>query len=92
MFSRGILVLVLQLFESMGVTALGFWALLWPKRLQRFVNTNYALLPAVSERWRPTPILLRLMGVFLIWYGYTLSAAYREELLWLARLFEIIRP
>jgi hypothetical protein len=92
MFSRGILVLVVQLSVSMGVTALGVWALLWPTRLQRFVNANYALLPAPSEWWRPTPTLLRLVGVFLIWYGYTLAAAYRDELLWLARLFEIVRP
>ncbi|OAF02546.1 hypothetical protein AYJ54_26555 [Bradyrhizobium centrolobii] len=88
--SRGAVVLAIQLFVSVVITSVGLWALLWPKRLQQYVNTNYALLPAVREGWRPTAIVLRLVGVFLIWYGYTLAAAYRAELLWLAHIFGII--
>ena len=87
---RGAIVLVIQLFVSAMITAVGFCALLLPKRLQRFMNTNYALLPAPTEGWRLTAIALRLVGVFLIWYGYTLIGAYRAELLWLAHIFGIM--
>ncbi|WP_027578252.1 hypothetical protein [Bradyrhizobium sp. Ai1a-2] len=89
---RGIIVLFVQLFVCVGVTALGCWALLWPKRLQRFLNTNFALLPEVREGRQVAPIMLRLIGLFLIWYGYTLVGAYHAELLWLARLFGIVAP
>jgi TRAP-type C4-dicarboxylate transport system permease small subunit len=77
-------VLVLQLFLCVWVTALGIWASIGPKRSQRVVNTQYALLPEVRRSWQVTPVFLRLIGIFFVWYGYTLAIVYREELLFLA--------
>jgi hypothetical protein len=87
--TRGLFILVLQMFICTGVTSLGLWALTRPKRLQHFINSNYALLPAARDDWQATPIFLRIFGIFLLWYGYTLAAGFHEELLFLGRLFGI---
>ncbi len=56
------------------------------KHFQRFVNRNYALLPAVKDGPQITPILLRAVGIFLLWYGWTLAAGFMNELTWLGRM------
>ncbi len=45
---RGLLFLMLQLGISIGVTAIGIWAIARPSKLQAFINQNFALLPAVG--------------------------------------------
>ncbi len=90
--NRGLFVLIFQFAVCFGVTGLGLWALLSPRRLQHVVNENYGLLPAVTGDWQLTPWLLRLLGPFLIWYGYTLVAGYRDELLFLGRVFGLTSP
>lgn len=84
---RGIMVLVLQMLICMGVTGLGIWAVARPRRLQLFMNDNFYLLPAVRPDRSLTPTLVRLFGIFLLWYGYSLLREYHDELLWFGRLF-----
>jgi hypothetical protein len=84
---RGLFILFLQLFICVAITGVGIWALIKPRKFQAFVNTNFALLPAVKEGWQITPIALRIVGVLLILYGYMFAAGYAEQLVWLARLF-----
>jgi hypothetical protein len=78
--SRGLFVLVVQLFAGLGVTAIGLWALARPRHLQRFVHANFALLPDVKQAAQVTPIVLRLIGVFALWYGCTLIEGLHQEL------------
>lgn len=78
--SRGLFVFVIQMFACIGVTSIGVWALAKPKHLQHFINSNFALLPSVKDTVQVTPILLRLLGVFALWYGYMLFVGLREEL------------
>lgn len=87
--TRGLFILVLQVFVCIGVTALGLWAVTRPKSLQRFINSNYALLPAAKDGWQVTPIFLWFCGVFLLWYGYTLAGEFHGELWFLGRVFRI---
>lgn len=87
--TRGLFILVMQMIVCIGVIGLGLWALTRPKRLQHFLNSNYALLPAARDGWQATPIFLRFFGIFLLWYGYMLAAGFQEELLFLGRLFGI---
>lgn len=86
---RGIMVLVLQMLICMGVTGLGVWALAQPRRLQLFMNENFYLLPAVKPDGSITPMLIRVFGVFLLWYAYSLLREYHKELVWIGRLFGI---
>ena len=53
-------------------------SLLNPRHLQHFINSNFALLPSASDK--ATSILLRLLGAFALWYGYTLFSLFRQEL------------
>ena len=78
--SRGLFVLAVQIFASLGVTAIGLWALARPRHLQRFVHANFALLPEVKQTVQVTPIVLRLIGVFALWYGCTLIEGLHQEL------------
>jgi hypothetical protein len=78
--SRGLFVLVIQIFVSLGVTAIGLWALARPRHLQRFVHANFALLPEVKGTMQITPLILRLIGVFALWYGATLIEGLHREL------------
>jgi|NGEPerStandDraft_6_1074524.scaffolds.fasta_scaffold08701_3 hypothetical protein len=78
--SRGLFVFVVQMFACLGVTSIGVWALARPKHLQQFINSNFALLPSVKDTVQLTPILLRLAGVFALWYGYMLIGGFRQEL------------
>lgn len=84
---RGIMVLVLQMLICLGVTGLGIWAVIRPRRLQLFMNKNFYLLPAVTPEAGITPILVRLFGLFLLWYSYSLLREYKNELLWISHLF-----
>jgi hypothetical protein len=79
--SRGLFVLVVQIFASLGVTGIGLWALARPRSLQRFINANFALLPEVKDTDEVTSIILRLIGVFALWYGYTLLDGLHHELI-----------
>jgi hypothetical protein len=76
--SRGLFIFLIQVIACIGVTSIGLWALLRPRHLQQFISSNFALLPAGKDR--ATPILLRLLGAFALWYGYTLIAVFRHEL------------
>lgn len=83
---RGIMVLVLQMFICLGVTGLGILAIVRPRRLQLFMNNNFYLLPAARPGGGITPVLVRLFGLFLIWYACALLRGYGNELLWIGRL------
>jgi hypothetical protein len=78
--SRGLFVFAVQIFVSLGVTGIGLWALARPRHLQRFINSNFALLPEVKDTVQVTSILLRLIGVFALWYGGTLIDGLHHEL------------
>jgi hypothetical protein len=78
--SRGLFVLAIQIFASLGVTAIGLWALVRPRHLQGFVHANFALLPEVKGSMQLTPVILRLLGVFALWYGATLIEGLHQEL------------
>jgi hypothetical protein len=78
--SRGLFILVVQIVVSLGVTAIGLWALARPRHLQRFINSNFALLPEVKDTIQLTPIILRLIGVFALWYGGMLIDGLHREL------------
>jgi hypothetical protein len=78
--SRGLFVLVVQMFAGLGVTAIGLWALARPRHLQRFVHANFALLPEAKTTLQLTPLILRLIGVFALWYGATLLEGLHREL------------
>jgi hypothetical protein len=84
--SRGLFVLAIQLLLCGATAYLGIWTLMRPKSFQDFVHENFGLLPSVKAGVRLTPILIRLSSVYLLWYAYTLSNAYRAEILWLARI------
>ena len=84
---RGLFILFLQLFVCVATTGIGLWALIKPRHFQAFLNTNFALLPAVKDSWQITPVALRVVGVLLILYGTMFASAYAGQLLWLARLF-----
>jgi len=76
--SRGLFIFLIQIIACLGVTGIGLWALLRPGHLQQFINSNFALLPAGKDK--ATAILLRLLGAFALWYGYTLIGVFRHEL------------
>ena len=78
--SRGLFVLVVQVFAGLGVTGIGLWALFRPRHLQCFLNSNFALLPEVKQKVQVTPIFLRLIGVFVLWYGCSLIKGLHQEL------------
>jgi hypothetical protein len=78
--SRGLFVFVIQVFVGVGITGIGLWALATPRQLQHFINSNFALLPSVKDKLQITPILLRVAGVFALWYGYLLLLGIRREL------------
>lgn len=86
---RGIMVLLLQMLICLGVTGLGIWAVTRPRRLQLFMNANFYLLPAAKPGKSFTPMLVRLFGIFLLWYAYSLLREYHNELVWLGTLFRI---
>lgn len=84
---RGAIVLVVQSIVALGLTGIGLWTLLVPKNFQAFVHENFALLPAAGPGLRITPVLLRIFGIFLLWYAYTFASAFGREIAWLAWLF-----
>jgi hypothetical protein len=88
--SRGPVFFLVQLLAGFGVTALGLWALIVPKRLQGFIKNNYDLLPAVKPHSPITTTLIRGAGVGLVFYGATLVSNYREEMIWLGKAFGVI--
>ena len=79
--SRGLFVLVVQVFAGLGVIGIGLWAMARPRHLQRFIHANFALLPEVKGGVQFTPVILRLIGVFAVWYGCTLIEGLHQELL-----------
>lgn len=88
--SRGLLMLVLQMAVSIGVAALGVWALSRPKHLQAFINLNFALLPAVRPSSPFTTTLIRMAGICLILYGYMLASNFKEEIVWLGKALGVV--
>jgi hypothetical protein len=78
--SRGLFIFFIQVIAGIGVTGIGLWALVTPRHLQQFINANFALLPAVKDAEKTTPIVLRLLGAFSLWYGCTLIGGLRQEL------------
>jgi hypothetical protein len=78
--SRGLFVVVVQIFASLGVTAFGLWGLARPRHLQRFIHANFALLPEDKGTMQITPFILRLIGAFALWYGGTLIEGLHHEL------------
>ena len=87
--SRGLFVFFIQMFICLGVTGIGVWALARPRHLQQFIHSNFALLPSVKGAAHITPVVLRLIGAFALWYGYVLIGGLRQELssLGFGRLF-----
>ncbi len=86
---RGILFLMLQLGVSIGVTAIGLWAVTRPGRLQAFINQNFALLPAAGTSSPLVPALMRVAGAGLIFYGVTLASGFKDEIVWLGKVFGV---
>jgi hypothetical protein len=86
---RGLFFLLLQLFICVAVTGVGLWALIRPRHFQAFLNTNFALLPAVKDGRQITPVVLRVVGGLLILYGYMFAVAYSGLLHWLVQLFSV---
>jgi hypothetical protein len=87
--SRGLFVFFIQTFAFLGVTGIGVWALARPRHLQQFIHSNFALLPSAKDAAQITPLVLRLVGAFALWYGYVLFGGLRQELssLGFGRLF-----
>jgi hypothetical protein len=78
--SRGLFAFVLQLFAGIGVTGVGVWAVTRPRHLQRFINSNFAVLPRVKDTVQVTAVLLWLAGILALWYGGLLIGGFRQEL------------
>jgi hypothetical protein len=87
--ARGIFVFVLQLVVSVGITSIGIWAVLRPKHLQAFINENFALLPTVRPKSFIAPTLIRTAGLGVILYGYMLALNYKDEIVWLGKVFRV---
>jgi hypothetical protein len=92
---RGFFPFILQLGGSIGVIAIGIWAVAQPKHLQGFLNENYGLLPAVRSRSTTittviTTAVIRMAGLGLILYGYTLLSNYKAEMILLGKAFGVI--
>lgn len=87
---RGLLIFGIQLLVGIAVTSIGVWAVTLPKRLQGFINENFALLPRVGSRSLIAPMLIRLAGCGLIVYGCFLMLNFKDELVWLGKIFGII--
>jgi hypothetical protein len=88
--SRGAVFFIIQLLVGFAIAAMGIWALSRPKHFQGFVHENFALLPEVRPQSIVTPTLLRIIGVALIAYGCMLLSNFRDELIWLGKLFRVI--
>ncbi|CAB3789416.1 hypothetical protein [Pararobbsia alpina] len=88
----GLVILFFQLFVCLVLFAVGLWSVARPKHLQHFIHSNFALLPAVRKGVRITPIFIRLAGMYLLWFAYTLTISFHEEILWVERQFEIRPP
>lgn len=86
---RGFLVLALQILISLLVTGVGLRMVFQPYKFQRFMNVNFALLPTASNNGYKTRLFIIIIGVYLIWYGYTLLLAFKNELYWLGQVFHI---
>jgi hypothetical protein len=90
---RGALFLILQLGISIGITAIGVWALARPVKLQAFIHQNFALLPAArtewSSEWSLASTLMRIAGAALIFYGVTLTSGFKDEIVWLGAVFGV---
>ena len=86
---RGILFLVLQLVVSIGVTAIGIWAITRPGKLQAFIHQNFALLRPAGAEWSIASTLMRMAGAALIFYGVTLASGFKDEILWLGQVFGV---
>jgi hypothetical protein len=86
---RGALFLILQLGISIGITTIGLWALVRPAKLQAFLNQNFALLPAAGSEWSLASALMRMAGAGLIFYGITLASGFKDEILWLGKVFGV---
>jgi len=77
---RLISIFVLQLIGSLGVVGLGVWGVAHPVNLQRFLNDNFALLPAVERRSIVTSTLIRVAGIGLILLGSIHLRSFRDEI------------
>lgn len=82
-------ILFFQIVVFVLVTGIGAWIILLPTSFQLFLRTNFALLTEPRHSWQLTPIALRVFGVFLLWYGYTLAASFVREIHWLAWVFQV---
>jgi hypothetical protein len=78
--SRGLFVFVMQILACLGVSGIGVWAMSRPRHLQQFIHSNFALLPNLKDSVQLTPVVLRLLGAFALWYGYLLFSGFRHEL------------
>jgi len=87
---RGPIVFVIQLFVSITVTAVGLWAATRPRHFQGFLNENYALVPPVHSSSFVTPTLIRMVGFGLLVYGVMLLINFRNEMIWLGKIFHVI--
>jgi len=87
--SRGAFFFIIQLVVGIAITAVGAWAVTRPKHLQEFIHENFALLPAARPQAIVAPTLLRIVGVALILYGCMLLLNYKDELVWLGKVFRL---
>lgn len=77
---RLIFIFVLQLIGTFGVVGLGVWGLAHPVSLQRFLNENFAFLPAVGPKSIVTSTLIRVAGIGLILLGSVHLRSFRDEI------------
>jgi len=73
-------ILLLQLTGSVGVFGVGVWGVVHPVSLQRFLNENFAFLPAVGPKSIVISTLIRLAGIGLILLGSIHLQNFRSEI------------
>ena len=78
--TRGLFIFLIQLVASIGISAIGIWAVALPKHLQRFISQNFALLPAVRSGSTIATMSIRIAGIALIFYGFALGSGFKYEL------------
>lgn len=80
--SRGLVFFVLQLVLVSAVIAVGCIALTRPRSVQRFLNTNFYLLPDADKAGRITPVFVIMFGVFMLYYGAQLVVGVKQEIVY----------
>ena len=91
---RGPFFFIIQGGIILAFTSVGVWAVVRPRHLQGFINENFALFPLVRAGSLSTFVtsnLLRLIGLGLIFFGCSLLANFKDEIVWLASLMGLLQ-